>query len=307
MKGVFDIKPESGYDDSLTQGYQFGTRKDYMAVADAVVGDWILYRGPRRNGGGSAYIGAARVVSVEVDTKAKRAYAKVADFFEFDPPVPFAGASIGRYWEAAWRAIPDIRHVGRTMQGKSLRLISDEDFWGIVAAGVGTALLPENLRRYGPTELDADEIRVLSELGSEDVPFVRRIETVLVNRKIRAANFRRLVCQAYDDTCAVTGLRIINGGGRSEVQAAHIWPVEHGGPDVVGNGLALSGTAHWLFDRHLISLTPDYRLLVAHNRVPEPLRGLFVGQMDRIRLPKDKSLYPNPEYVSRHRERYVGG
>jgi putative restriction endonuclease len=81
---------------------------------------------------------------------------------------------------------------------------------------------------------------------------VRRVELMLVNRKIRDANFRRLVCEAYDDTCAVTGLRIINGGGRSEVQAAHIWPVAEGGSDAVHNGIALSGTAHWLFDRHLI-------------------------------------------------------
>jgi hypothetical protein len=30
----------------------------------------------------------------------------------------------------------------------------------------------------------------------------------------------------------VTGLRIINGGGRAEVQAAHIQPVADDGPDV---------------------------------------------------------------------------
>ena len=104
MKGVFDIKPESGYDDSLTEGYQFPTRRHYMAAAQAVVGDWILYRGPKRNGGGSAYIGVARVVSVERDAPdSKLAYAKVADFFQFEPPVPFAGASSGRYWEASLR------------------------------------------------------------------------------------------------------------------------------------------------------------------------------------------------------------
>jgi putative restriction endonuclease len=33
--------------------------------------------------------------------------------------------------------------------------------------------------------------------------------------------------------------------------------VAEGGPDVVQNGIALSATAHWLFDRHLIALTDD--------------------------------------------------
>jgi hypothetical protein len=63
---------------------------------------------------------------------------------------------------------------------------------------------------------------------------------------MRDANFRYHVCGAYENRCAVTGLAIINGGGRAEVQAAHIWPVAAGGPDVVQNGIALSSTVHWL-------------------------------------------------------------
>ena len=64
----------------------------------------------------------------------------------------------------------------------------------------------------------------------------------------------------------MTGLRIINGGGRSEVQAAHIRPVASSGPDSVRNGLALSGTAHWMFDRGLLSIGDDYSILIAHDR-----------------------------------------
>ncbi len=134
---------------------------------------------------------------------------------------------------------------------------------------------------------------------------VRRVEQMLVNRKIRDANFRRHVCEAYDDRCAVTGLRIINGGGRSDVQAAHIWSVGDGGPDVSQNGLALSGTVHWLFDRHLIALTDDYRLLVSHDKAPPDLRVLFERQMDRIHLPKDERLWPHKTYVEMHRERFI--
>lgn len=101
-------------------------------------------------------------------------------------------------------------------------------------------------------------------------------------------------------------MRIINGGGRSEVQAAHIWPVANGGPDVVQNGIALSATIHWLFDRHLISLTDDYRLLVAHNRVPPELRSLFGEQSELIHLPANRSAWPHPSFLARHRERFSG-
>jgi putative restriction endonuclease len=99
---------------------------------------------------------------------------------------------------------------------------------------------------------------------------------------------------------------MVNGGGKAEAQAAHIWSVAAGGPDVVQNGLALSATVHWLFDRHLISLTDDYGLLVSHNRVPGELRTLFEHQLQRIRLPKDQALWPRPQYIQRHRAAFYG-
>ena len=80
--------------------------------------------------------------------------------------------------------------------------------------------------------------------------------------------------------------------GKAEVQAAHIWSVADGGPDIVQNGIALSATCHWLFDRHLISLGDEYGLLVSHNRVPSAFRSLFENQIDRIHLPSDKRLWP---------------
>jgi putative restriction endonuclease len=126
-----------------------------------------------------------------------------------------------------------------------------------------------------------------------------------MNRKIRDASFRRQVCQAYDNTCAISGLRMVNGGGKAEAQAAHIWSVAAGGPDVVQNGLALSATVHWLFDRHLISLADDYGLLVSHNRVPGELRSLFDRQLQRIRLPKNQALWPRPQYIQWHRAAFL--
>jgi putative restriction endonuclease len=167
-------------------------------------------------------------------------------------------------------------------------------------------LAPANATRLDldDRQLDRDTRELLQAPLEEQE---RRIEQILVNRKIRDAAFRSQVCSAYDGRCAITGLRIINGGGKPEAQAAHIWSVSQGGPDVVQNGIALSGTIHWLFDRHLISLTDDYRVLVSHNKVPAELRSLFSRQMDRIHLPVDIRLWPHAAYLARHRERFVLG
>jgi putative restriction endonuclease len=302
MKAVFDTKPDSGYDDEITRRYHFPSRRNYMAAAEAAVGDWIIYREPQRNNGRRAYIAVARVLGIEPDrTRPDHAYAIMGEYLPFDRPVPFAGD--GTYWEARLRAIADPSKVGQGLQGKAMRALADADFAAIVSAGLSETLAPENAVRLG---LGVEDVAQAFDYTSvPGIDQVRRIEQMLVNRKIRDANFRRQVCEAYDDCCAVTGLKIINGGGRAEVQAAHIWSVGDGGPDVVQNGIALSGTVHWLFDRHLISLTPDYRLLVSHNKVPAELRVLFEKQMDRIRLPKDERLWPHPAYVERHRERFI--
>lgn len=300
-KGVFDTKADSGYDDDITRRYHFPTRRNYLEAAEAVVGDWILYREPQRNGGRRAYIAAAYVDRLEPDpTRSGHAYAIIGDFIPFDPPVPFDGG--GTYWEASLRLIDDPNRVGASLQNRSVRVIDDADFARIVDAGMAETLAPENAIRLG-LGFSEGEAPPFDFDGLPDES-ARRVEQMLMNKKIRDANFRRQVCQAYDDRCAVTGLRIINGGGRSEVQAAHIWSVGSGGPDVVQNGLALSGTVHWLFDRHLISLTDDYRLLVSHNKVPGELRSLFEKQMDRIHLPANSRLWPHPGYIQRHREAF---
>src|SRR3546814_9585906 len=101
---------------------------------------------------------------------------------------------------------------------------------------------------------------LMEEPSTFDRPIVERV----IARPFRDAAFARAVKSAYADTCAITGLKIINGGGRSEVQAAHIRPVVSQGPDSVRNGLALSGTIHWMFDRGLISDRKSTRLNSIH-------------------------------------------
>jgi putative restriction endonuclease len=244
VKGIFDTKPNSGYDDEITRRYHFPPQ--YRALADRLVGDWIIYREPQRNRGRRAYIAAAKVLRVDPDpARPGYCYATVGDYLSFDRPVPFAGG--GAYAEAALREIGDPNRVGAYLQGKSVRAATEADFASIVRAGLVETLAPENAVRL---ELDARHVdpETWDLVGAPPDEQARRIVQILLNRKVRDANFRFQICEAYDNRCAVTGLQIVNGGGKAEVQAAHIWPVASGGPDVVQNGFALSGTVHWLFD-----------------------------------------------------------
>jgi putative restriction endonuclease len=297
MKAVFDTRPGSGYIDTA-DSYQFPAR--YLREATAAIGDWIVFYEPSRGGGRRAYVAAAFLASVRVDpTRTGHHRAHLRDYLPFDQPVSLRGPK--GYREERLRHIAESSAVGRALQGRSVRTLTDEDFAAIVEVGLRETLAPENARRLDLADADAGTLDLLH------VPMDARVaERVLVNRTVRDASFRRAVLDAYDDTCAVTGLRIVNGGGRAEAQAAHIVPVAEGGLDVVQNGLALSATAHWLFDRHLISIGEDWGLLISHNKVPAALRTLFAAGDNRVRLPSLRALWPHPSFVAQHRERFAG-
>lgn len=301
MKGVFEISGASRYDDLIAERYHFP--KVYLRAAQSCIGDWIAYRETGSAGGRMAYVAVGRVSGIDSDpADAKLFYARISDFLEFDRPVPYRDPD-GRFLERMLRELDSPAVAGRALRGRSVRTLDGADFAAIVDRGLADTLSPEFARRLElePVHLDETTAALLAAPPGE-----RRISQLLMNRKVRSAAFRGHVLNAYGDRCAVTRLRMVNGGGKAEAQAAHIWGVAEGGPDLVQNGIALSATAHWLFDRHLISLDNDYRLLISHNKVPSELIGLFPAPGERVHLPADPNLHPHRDYVARHRARFAG-
>jgi putative restriction endonuclease len=126
--------------------------------------------------------------------------------------------------------------------------------------------------------------------------------SITVSRILRDRIFRRVVLRAYDERCAMTGLKLINGRGRAEVAAAHIRPVEASGPDIVSNGIALSGTAHWMFDRGLISLADNLEILISRQtNDPQGVRSI-INQSGCALAPRRISDRPHPHFLKWHRE-----
>jgi putative restriction endonuclease len=186
MKGVFDTKAESGYDDDIICRYHFP--RQYRAIAEALVGSWIVYREPQRNAGRRAYVAAARVARIEEDAQRPgHAYAYVECYLPFDLPVPFVVG--GRYAEAPLRALADSTRIGAYLQGKSIRALSEEDFAAIVRNGLDDVLASANATRLDLDDLrlDRDTCELLQAPPEEQE---RRIEQILINRKIRDAAFR---------------------------------------------------------------------------------------------------------------------
>jgi putative restriction endonuclease len=297
MKAILDTKPTSGYDDEVSEHYHFPRR--YLSIIERCIGDWVILRRPRADGGNLAYFAAAKIGSVDADPQgAGMSYARYLDFLNFDEAVPWRSG--GRYAEKSLRDMPQ-RQVGVYLRGRSVRPLTDDDFADLILRGLSKSLDAAMLLRIGlaPEELDPSNTTTVA---SERV---RRIEQVLTNRLVRDAGFRRSVCEAYGHRCAVTRLKVLDAAGNSEVQAAHIWSVAQGGPDVIGNGVALSATIHWLFDSYLISLSDECELLIDTKRVPAELQETLRRHGEVIALPQDKKHWPHPSYISKHRSIFL--
>jgi putative restriction endonuclease len=299
VKAVFTTKAEPTYDDLPEERYHFP--RTYLRQVEATIGDWIIYYEPRRRssdpssrGGRQAYFATAKVEAISPDSRSPdHYYAFVSQFLPFDRPVGFREGE--RFFESQLQ-----RSDGGTSKGafgRAVRPLTDSEFELIIEAGFRPVLQPDPSIAVAP---------LLGDLTEEPTAFRRPVIERLVARPFRDAAFSLAVKSAYSATCAVTNLRIINGGGRSEVQAAHIRPVSHDGPDSVRNGIALCGTVHWMFDRGLISFDDDHSILFGPGRVPDAIERL-INPDNRLRLPSRPELYPHPQFLRYHRENIFKG
>ena len=244
--GVFIHRHDSIYDDSPAERYQFP--RQYLGRVRACIGAWIIYYEPRKIAGTRGYFAIARVEGVIPDPSAPGMFLAVIEpgsYLDFARPVPFSDVN-GVVEEGVLNA--DGRISGRAQS--AVRPISAADFDRILERGVdeSNTLLPRLVEEETAAGFAEPQHTYISETE-------RSRHSAIIDRIVRDRVFRRVVLRAYGERCAITGLKLINGGGRAEVEAAHIRPVEANGPDIVSNGLALSGTAHWMFDRGLISLS----------------------------------------------------
>ena len=293
-KGVFVIGSHSMYRDEPDRFYRFPPR--WLRNASRTVGQWIVYQEPRR-AGDRGYYAAAKIEQIVRDPADPAMYLALivpGSYLEFGRDVAFQldGAAVERGL---------LNSDGRLNNGRaiqSIRPISDDDFDRIIGLGLVDEfdLLPR--RDEHDFEAEANSVREKQE------PWAGPVEraTMLSSRKVRDRQFRKRVLDAYDCRCAFTGMKLINGGGRAEAQAAHVMSVEAGGPDTVANGIALSGTVHWMFDRGLLSLSDSGRILLSRKINDLNSVEKLVYSDGCARLPDSPEARPDARFLAWHRE-----
>jgi putative restriction endonuclease len=293
-KGVFLYREDSRYEDRPWAVYQFPDQ--YLSRASQIIGDWVIYMEPVK-AGRKGYHAVAKVDRITPDPSSPGMHLAIIDptsYLDFDHNVPFQ--SVGNYPERS--VLNEAGNVSGRAQA-AVRPIPAEDFNRIVGLGLDTfdELLPRS---------DAEAAVSVAE---EQAPYEFEQDRVqmLTKRTIRDRIFRTRVLKAYDRRCAFTGFQFINGGGRAEVEAAHIKSVQDKGPDVVQNGLALSGTVHWMFDRGLLAVGDDARILLSnHINDVDGVRKILLPN-GYAHFPESPHDQPDPAFLRWHREHCFKG
>jgi putative restriction endonuclease len=291
---VFIHRPDSIYEDSPAERYQFPSQ--YLARAEASIGDWIVYYAPTKAQVSRGYYAIAKVQQVIPDPGVSGMYIAVIEagsYLEFASSVPFRLDG-----ELVERGLLNEQGKISGRAQSAVRPISPSDFNRIIDLGlIEDSIMPPRVN--DPPSMPGWQDQPQSEFLLEQE---RTRVASLTSRIVRDRVFRRVVLRAYDSRCAVTSLRLINGGGRAEVEAAHIRPVEANGPDIVNNGLALSGTAHWMFDRGLISIADDHEILISRYVNDQDGVRAMINGTGRIHPPTRSADHPHPHFLQWHRE-----
>ena len=139
-------------------------------------------------------------------------------------------------------------------------------------------------------------------------PFIAEDRAVYkVSKTKRDAAFRKIILENYANTCAVSRSTFALGK-TIEAEAAHIIPKEANGTDDPRNGVAMSHTVHWAFDKGIFTISDQYEVILHPTAKDAMHRNFELIDLSgrQINLPTDESLLPHQEALLWHKEEVFG-
>lgn len=148
----------------------------------------------------------------------------------------------------------------------------------------------ENKILNEPSEEYRQEIKKLMQQQNEEEIF------------LRGSLFKREIPKIYNNTCCISGMKIDATINVSMIDACHIVPFSVSYDDTVTNGIALCPNLHRAFDRGLIAIDENYKVVVSKTfKEDETSYSIRVFEGKEIQLPSMKSYYPLRENFSWHK------
>ncbi len=149
------------------------------------------------------------------------------------------------------------------------------------------------------------EAKILEESSAD---YIAEINTMIATKNeeeifLRGGVFKREVPKIYDNTCCISGIRVDAMTNISMLDACHIRPFSISHDDTISNGISLCPNLHRAFDRCLISIDDNYRVLVSNCFTESSsIYSLACFKNQKINLPNISKYYPATDNLRWHRE-----
>lgn len=158
--------------------------------------------------------------------------------------------------------------------------------------------------------LDSIAADILNESGVE---YRRKIEKIINQNDnesyeeeifMRGSVFQKQIPQIYNYTCCVSGYNITTVHNISMIDACHIVPFSESYNDTITNGLALCPNIHRAFDRGLITIDENYKIVISKEFEEEQETPFSIKKLDnkRMLLPTNIIYAPKRDNLLWHNE-----
>lgn len=145
-------------------------------------------------------------------------------------------------------------------------------------------------------------------LGLSERDLEGKERTSIIRQRVNQTVFRSMVLYNYEDRCAITGISI-----PELLVAGHIIPWVESTPEQKlnpENGICLSALYDRAFDKGLITITPDYSVMLSSALLEYNSQDFFEQHFGciknrKINLPLEHQ--PNRDYLAYHNERVFLG
>jgi len=200
------------------------------------------------------------------------------------------------------RSFSELRKVVHcaTLDDNLFLLLSNKEYREILRDHIVETYLPDKreilMEIFKETEeLENYQKELIVDVHKHFIPIKDRE----VNEKRKIA-FRNSIMSIYDYTCAICKIQLITINGESIVDAAHIIPFRISHNNDIRNGFALCKNHHWCFDRGLITIDEEYRIMIS----PLIDNQKIINELSHkvILLPKTNELYPSQDAFEWHRK-----
>jgi putative restriction endonuclease len=151
-----------------------------------------------------------------------------------------------------------------------------------------------------------ETLPAVASVSTPEAEIRRGYITVLAKRRIHQQAFRERVLEAYRQQCALCRLK-----HEVLLDAAHIIAdSEAEGVPEVKNGLALCKIHHAAFDKHFLTVRPDYQIEIRADLLNEtdgPMlkHGLQGLHHQEILLPRDAAKRPDRGFLEHRYQRFI--